>query len=146
MPQRTLADLARTVPAPEARRARRAAEKLGLPLGENGSAAKTESDLEDEFLSICREYRIPIPDCQVEIGNHRVDFFWPEAMLVIETDGYVYHRGRQAMRDDNERDIQLELLGLRVVRVDDSRLEGDRAGVARDVLAMLSQRRPEPSP
>jgi very-short-patch-repair endonuclease len=73
----------------------------------------------------------------VRIGPHRVDFFWPEAKLVVETDGYLYHRGRQAMRDDYDRDIELELRGLRVVRIDDTRIDQDPAGVAAAVLGLL---------
>jgi very-short-patch-repair endonuclease len=80
---------------------------------------------------------VPEPECQVWIGRHRVDFFWREQRLVIETDGYVYHRGRQAMRDDNDRDLELELLGLRVVRVDDSRIGDDPEGLADAVMGLL---------
>ena len=41
-----------------------------------------------------------------------VDFLWRDQRLIVEIDGYIYHRGRQAMRDDNDRDLELELLGL----------------------------------
>ena len=56
---------------------------------------------------------------------------------MIEVDGYIYHRGRQAMRDDNDRDLELELLGFRVVRIEDSRIAGDPSGVAAAVLGLL---------
>ena len=59
----------------------------------------------------------------------------------VETDDCVCHRGRRAIRDDNDRDIELELCGLRVVRVDDSRIDDDPAGLARDALALLDQGR-----
>lgn len=141
MPARTLADLAR-VAAPEVvRRATRQAEVRGLPLDPDHVADKSESDLERDFLAICRRYGVPKPRTQVKIGGHRVDFLWPEARLAVETDGYVYHRGRQAMRDDNDRDIELELRGIRVVRIDDSRIADDPAGVARDVLGLLRLQR-----
>ena len=138
-PARTLADLARVAAPAEVRRATRAAEKLGLPLDLDHAPSKTESDLEDDFLVICRRHGIPDPECQVRFGRHRVDFYWREHGLVIETDGYVYHRGRRAMREDNDRDIELELRGLRVVRVEDSRIADDPTGLARDVLALLGQ-------
>ena len=128
MPGRTLADLARIVPAPEVRRAIRAAEKRGLPLGFDHVSDRTESDLERDFLAICRAHGVPEPECNVRIGGHRVDFLWREHGLVIETDGYIYHRGRQAMRDDNERDIELELRGLRVTRIDDGLIDEDPVG------------------
>ncbi|MGH2985192.1 MAG: DUF559 domain-containing protein [Solirubrobacterales bacterium] len=140
MPARTLADLARVASAAEVRRATRAAEKRGLPLHPDHVSEKTESDLERDFLGICRRYGVPEPEVNVRIGRCRVDFLWRASRLVIETDGYIYHRGRQAMRDDNDRDIELELLGLRVVRIDDSRITDDPVGVARAVLGLLPQR------
>ena len=139
MPARTLADLARGASPAEVRRATRAAEKRGLPLDPDHVAERTESDLERDFLAICRRYGIPAPEVNVRIGRYRVDFLWRPSRLVIETDGYIYHRGRQAMRDDNDRDIELELLGFRVVRIDDSRIADDPGGVASAVLGLLSR-------
>jgi hypothetical protein len=137
MPARTLADLARVASPAEVRRATRAAEKRGLPLEAGRVAERTESDLERDFLAICRRYGVPEPEANVSIARYRVDFLWRASRLVIETDGYVYHRGRQAMRDDNDRDLELELLGYRVVRIDDSRIADDPAGVASAVLRLL---------
>jgi hypothetical protein len=116
MPARTLADLARVATPAEVRRATRAAEVRGLPLGLDHVSDKSESDLELDFRAICREYGVPEPEWNVPIGRYRVDFLWREKRLVVEVDGYIYHRGRQAMRDDNDRDLALELLGFRVVR------------------------------
>ena len=137
MPARTLADLAATVTAADVRRATRAAEKRGLPLDPGFVSDRTESDLERDFLAICRRFGVPMPDANVRIGRHRVDFLWRDRRLVIEVDGYVYHRGRQAMRDDNDRDLELELAGYRVVRIEDSRITDDPAGVAAAVRGLL---------
>jgi very-short-patch-repair endonuclease len=137
MPARTLADLARLAAPAEVRRATRAAEKLGLPLDPGCASEKTESDLERDFLAICRSFDVPEPETQVQIGRYRVDFLWRRRRLVIEVDGYIYHRGRQAMRYDNDRDLELELRGLRVVRIEDSRIASDPAGVAAAVLGLL---------
>ena len=76
----------------------------------------------------------------VRIGGYRVDFLWRDERLVIEVDGYIYHRGRQAMRDDNDRDLELELAGFRVVRIEDSRITDDPAGVAAAVRGLLASR------
>lgn len=137
MPARTLADLAGSVPAADVRRATRAAEKRGLPLGPDHVSDRTESDLERDFLAICRAHGVPEPECNARVGRHRVDFLWRAQRLVVETDGYLYHRGRQAMRDDNDRDLELALRGLRVTRIDDSRIDDDPAGVAEAVLGLL---------
>jgi very-short-patch-repair endonuclease len=138
-PARTIADLARCADASEVRRAIRAAEKQGLPLEEARVSDRTESDLERDFLSICRVAGLPEPEVNVPIGRYRVDFLWRQQRLVVEVDGYVYHRGRQAMRDDNDRDLELELLGFRVIRIDDSRITDDPAGVATAVLSLLDR-------
>jgi very-short-patch-repair endonuclease len=73
----------------------------------------------------------------VRIGSYRVDFPWRQQRLIVEVDGYIYHRGRQAMRDDNDRDLELELLGFRVIRIDDSRIADDPDGIAVAVLGLL---------
>jgi very-short-patch-repair endonuclease len=142
MPARTLADLARVATPADVRRATRAAEKRGLPLDLAFVPDKTESDLERDFLAICRRFGVPQPAAQVTIGPYRVDFLWRAERLIVEVDGYIYHRGRQAFRDDRDRDVELELLGFRVVRFDDSRIGDDPAGIARDALALLAKRAP----
>ena len=48
-----------------------------------------------------------------------------------------YHRGRRAMREDNDRDLELELAGFRVVRIEDTRIDEDPAGLAAAVLCLL---------
>jgi very-short-patch-repair endonuclease len=139
MPARTLADLSRVATQAEVRRARRAAEKRGLPLDPSYRSDKTESDLESDFLAICLGYGVPRPEVNVKVGRYRVDFLWRAQRLIVEVDGYAYHRGPQAMRDDNDRDLELELLGFRVIRIDGSRIADDPAGVAAAVLGLLNR-------
>ena len=138
MPARTLADLARTAPAAEVRRATRQAEMKGLPLDPDHRPLKTRSDLEDDFFEICRRFDIPLPEKNQDVGIYTVDFLWRAERLIVETDGYIYHRGRQAFRDDRDRDVELELLGFRVVRFDDTRIETEPARVAGAVRALLA--------
>ena len=137
MPARTLADLMSVASAADVRRATRTAEKRGLPLDPRYLSDRTESDLERDFLAICRRHRVPEPETQAWIGRYRVDFLWPLERLVVEVDGYIYHRGRRAMREDNDRDLELELAGFRVVRIEDTRIDEDPAGLAAAVLCLL---------
>ena len=44
---------------------------------------------------------------------------------------------RRAMREDNDRDLDLELAGFRVVRIEDTRIDEDPAGLAAAVLCLL---------
>ena len=136
-PARTLADLMSVASAADVRRATRTAEKRGLPLDPRYLSDRIESDLERDFLAICRRHRVPEPETQAWIGRYHVDFLWPLERLVVEVDGYIYRRGRRAMREDNDRDLDLELAGFRVVRIEDTRIDEDPAGLAAAVLCLL---------
>jgi very-short-patch-repair endonuclease len=46
----------------------------------------------------------------------RFDFAYPEAMLIIEVDGYRWHGGNQAWHRDKRRDNDLNRLGWTVLR------------------------------
>lgn len=116
-PARTLADLPGAVTPKELRRAQRQAAVLGLsPEKEIGHDA-TRSELEFQFLQLCRRNRIPAPEVNVRIGSLLVDFLWPDRRLVVETDGYRYHRGRFAFENDRAQDLELRALGYDVLRL-----------------------------
>jgi very-short-patch-repair endonuclease len=134
--ERTLLDLRGSVPASVVRRAARQAEYMGI-LRDRAGSDSTRSDLERSFLALCRHHRIPRPEVNVQIGNYTVDFLWRSHGIVIETDGYAAHRGRQAFRDDRDRDLDLATLGLTVHRIADSRIANDPAGVAVIVRGLL---------
>jgi very-short-patch-repair endonuclease len=115
-PARTISDLRSSATPEEVRRAIRQADVLGLRMGA-GEEDRTRSDLERDFLRLCRRSRLPDPEVNVRIGRHLVDFLWRERALIVETDGYRYHRGRQAFEDDRARDLDLHALGFEVIRL-----------------------------
>jgi hypothetical protein len=49
----------------------------------------TESELERRFLPIARAAGLPPPLAQQWVNGFRVDFYWPDLGLVVETDGCV---------------------------------------------------------
>jgi very-short-patch-repair endonuclease len=51
------------------------------------------------------------------VRGHEVDFHWRSERLVLEVDGYAYHRSRAAFERDRQRDAELGAAGLRVLRV-----------------------------
>ncbi len=115
-PSRTIDDLRRVLGEPQLRRAIRQAEVLGLALGPGDGSEGTRSELERLFLRLCRRHRIPQPEVNARVGPYLVDFLWRDRGLVVEADGYRYHRGRQAFEDDRARDLALRLRGLDVMR------------------------------
>ncbi|HET6999281.1 MAG TPA: type IV toxin-antitoxin system AbiEi family antitoxin domain-containing protein [Solirubrobacterales bacterium] len=115
-PARTIADLRGTVPAARWRRAIRQAEVLGLRTGLERTSEPTRSELEHLFLRLCEQHRLPSPEINARVGPYEVDFLWRAEHLIVETDGYRYHRGSQAFEDDHTRDLDLHALGYKVRR------------------------------
>jgi very-short-patch-repair endonuclease len=59
---------------------------------------------------------------QARIGHRIVDFYCAEQRLVIEVDGGIHKRQRA---EDGERRELLEKIGLRVLRIEASKVEDD---------------------
>ena len=81
----------------------------------------TQEELERRFVELCDRAGVPRPRTQVPVelpggAAARVDFLWPDARLVVETDGRETHGTRQAFERDRRRDRALTVLGYRVAR------------------------------
>jgi very-short-patch-repair endonuclease len=145
-PARTILDLRRaagrqSAVAPAAlRRAIRQAGVLGFPIGGEAARDRTRSDLERDFLRLCGRYGLPKPEVNVRVGRHLVDFLWRGRMLVVETDGYRYHRGRAAFEDDRARGLDLRARGFEVIRLAEKQVEAEPRRVAEVVGAALRVR------
>ncbi len=114
-----------------------------MPLGEDVRHDRTRSDLERDFLRICLRYRLPVPEVNVPIGQYEADFVWSNLGFVVETDGYRYHRGKQAFLDDRRRDLELRSLGFEVQRLSEDQIDEEPEWVAqilREVLASARHR------
>ena len=79
--------------------------------------ADVRSVLELRFLRLCASYGIPRPQVNVRIGAWTPDFLWPDHGLVVETDGYEFHRTAAARRRDALKDEFLRAAGLTVIRL-----------------------------
>ncbi len=147
-PARTVSDLrsatllgrAGAVSPRDLRRAIRQANVLGLPIGEDSGRDRTRSDLERDFLWLCRSHRLNSPEVNVWIGGYLVNFVWRERGLVVETDSYLYHRGRLAFQEDRDRDLELKRLGYEVLRVSERQVNEEPDRVAETVTAILGRR------
>jgi len=146
-PARTISDLRRAAktkgcPAAisprELRRAIRQAGVLGLQIGESDDLDRTRSELEAYFLRLCRKHGLPAPEVNVRIDSFLVDFLWRARRVVVETDGYRYHRGKAAFEDDRNRDLRLKSLGYEVVRLSYKQVRGEPDRVARAMQTLLS--------
>ncbi|HWM64163.1 MAG TPA: DUF559 domain-containing protein [Solirubrobacterales bacterium] len=144
-PARTISDLRRAtsggrpgaVNPRELRRAIRQANVLGLPIGEESGRDRTRSDLERDFLRLCRRHRLPPPEVNVRIGRHLVDFLWRDRRFIVETDGYLYHRGKVAFQEDRDRDLELTRLGYEVLRLSEKQVNEEPDEVGKTLAGVL---------
>jgi very-short-patch-repair endonuclease len=139
-PGRTLADLKPILPRDQWKGTVDRARFLHLPIGDVDDAAPTRSRLERALLCLCRRHRLPLPEVNVFVGPHRVDFLWPERRLIVETDGYEHHRERAAFEADRARDAELKLMGYEVVRFTYPQVLEQPEWVARTLRALLERR------
>ncbi len=97
----------------------------------------TRSELERRFLDLCSAAELPAPSLNVCVAGYEVDAVWHQNRLIVELDGYAYHRDRASFERDRARDATLQLAGYRVLRVTHRRLETEPAAVANAVRALL---------
>jgi hypothetical protein len=110
-----LADHRRLVDFAELR-ARPLPRSLQAVLSRYAARAPTRSELEDRFLGLCDRHQLPRPTSNTLIEGEEVDFVWRRERLIVEVDGYRYHRSPAAFEEDRERDVMLTLAGWTVLR------------------------------
>jgi very-short-patch-repair endonuclease len=101
--------------------------------------AWTQSQLERDFQELIRGTDIPTPAFNVSIEGEVVDCAWIAQRLVVEIDGYESHKIKRQFEDDRRRDIKLQKLGWRVLRLTYDRIHHEPAGVLDDLRAMLAR-------
>lgn len=98
-------------------RGRRGIRGLRAILEDAVDPALVRSVLELRFLKLCARQGIPRPLVNEPMGPWVVDFFWPVMRVVVETDGWRFHRTAAQRRRDIERDAWLRARGLVVLRL-----------------------------
>lgn len=106
------------------------------------SSRARQSPLESEFRVLVHEAGLPAPDDQVEVRDAgtflaRVDFAWTQYRLVVEIDGYEFHREYDVFVQDRRRQNALVLAGWRVLRFSASDLRSRPEKVVAEVRRAL---------
>jgi very-short-patch-repair endonuclease/predicted transcriptional regulator of viral defense system len=161
---RTLLDLARTLPRDDLEAAINAADKYDLTnpeqlrvtlegyAGTSGVATLrtvldrrtfllTDSHLERRFLPIARRAGLGPPQTGQRVNGFRVDFYWPDLGLVVETDGLRYHRTPAQQSRDRLRDQAHVTAGLTALRFTHAQVRFEPAHV-QSALAAVARRLP----
>lgn len=100
----------------------------------------TDSELERRFLPLVQRAGLSAPQTRRRVNGYRVDFFWPELGLVVETDGLRYHRTAAQQARDRERDQAHAAAGLTPLRFTHAQVRYEPERV-RATLAAVAERR-----
>lgn len=108
-----------------------------------------ESPLESEVRLVFIDNQVPMPQLQHRIVDlyeqvWRVDFAWPEAMLVAEYDSIQWHLGREALVHDRMKTARLQELGWLTIPITIDDVRGDPVGLSDRVKHHLASRRESP--
>jgi very-short-patch-repair endonuclease len=120
---------------------RRGSSKLRRILGIPGGPKRTRSPAEVEMLRLLRNGGFTGFEANTRVHGYEVDFYWPDAELVVEIDGYDAHSGRLAFERDRVKHATLIAKGLRVVPITGRRVRHEPERVLSDVAAALARGR-----
>lgn len=100
---------------------------------------RTDSGVERRFLALVRRAGLPLPLTQQSVNGFRVDFYWPDSKLVVETDSLTYHRTPAEQARDRLRDQAHIAAGLTPLRIPESQLKNHPAAVTRLLTQLVSR-------
>jgi very-short-patch-repair endonuclease len=116
---------------------RRALRPIRGLLAEARASTITRSPLEDEFAAFCRTHRLPTPVFNTTVLGYEVDVLWPHQRLIVELDGFAFHRHHAAFQRDRARDAALQVAGYRAIRLTHHRLHNEATTVLQELRALL---------
>jgi len=161
-PDSTLVDLATRLPTDQLERAVNEADRLDLIDPEKLRAALdrfggrkgagilrrtldrrtftlTDSELERRFLPIARQAGLTRPQTGRRVNGFRVDYYWPDLGLIVETDGLRYYRTPAQQAHDRRRDQAHAAAGLTALRFTHAQVSFEPDHV-RTTLAAVARR------
>jgi hypothetical protein len=101
----------------------------------------TNSGFEDDFLAFTEKYDLPTPLINATVNGKQVDAYFPDHNLIVECDGWDFHKDRQAFESDRERDAHQLVHGIGTVRLTRDRFDTTPDREAARLQTILSQRR-----
>jgi very-short-patch-repair endonuclease len=99
----------------------------------------TDSELERLFLPIAADAGLSLPLTRQRVNGFRVDFFWPDLGLVVETDGLRYHRTPAQQARDRLRDQAHTAAGFTALRFTHAQVRFE-APYVRSTLRVVAHR------
>lgn len=125
-----------------ARLCRHPGAKLVAAILSDIDGAPARSDFELDFLAFCERFGLPRPRTNVRVAGHEADVLFAAERVIVELDGWRFHRDRAAFEADRDRDADtLALAGCVTLRLTKQRFERDPEREAARLGAILARRR-----
>jgi len=96
-----------------------------------------QSPLEQAFRRLISAHHLPRPQFNVYVEGELADVVWPDHRLVVEVDGWEFHRAKRAFGNDRKRDRRLIRVGWRVARFTYDEVTYEPEGVAAELSELL---------
>jgi hypothetical protein len=106
-----------------------------------GQRGITRSELEDRFVRFLDRFEIPQPELNVPLNGRIADAFFREEGVIVELDGYDFHKDRATFERDREKDARAVAEGLIPIRITDERLTLSAEREAHRLKSILASRR-----
>jgi very-short-patch-repair endonuclease len=106
-----------------------------------GPAPWLQSKLEETFRELIRGSDLPDYEANVLVEGELVDALWRRERVIVELDGFAFHKSRAQFEADRRRDAKLMVAGYRVLRVTQRRLQNEPEAVLAEIRALLSAAR-----
>ena len=107
----------------------------------NGPAPWLQSELEETFRELIRASDLPGYEANVLVEGELVDALWRQERVIVELDGFAFHKSRAQFEADRRRDAKLTVAGYRVLRITQQRLHNEPEAVLAEIRALLSAAR-----
>ncbi len=128
------------------RRGHRGAARLRALLDYDPTAAAAAiSELERLYLDLLRAHNLPTPQANVLVDGYLVDWYWPDADLVVELDSYEFHGDREAFERDRAKVANLRRMGHEAVQFTYRQVTERRSWVGTTTRTLLAAARSRPS-
>ena len=105
---------------------------------QQATMGRTKSPAEAAFVLLCHQHDLAPPLVNHRLNGFEADFHWPEQRLVVEVDGWEFHKERAQFEEDRRRGLVHNAHGYAVTRVSAGHVAHDPALVAAAVAARLS--------
>jgi hypothetical protein len=106
----------------------------------------SDDELERLFRPLAAAAGLPVPLTKVMVDQFEVDFFWPELGLVVETDGWRYHRTPSAQTRDALRFQRHTASGLTPLRFSHYQVKYEPRHVVEILTKTVTNLRGHPAP